>query len=255
MQNLKKLIFTECNGWYSQYRPVFEYFARRAYPDSEVFVLDYGEKELPCEYFCACDRLIIDAGDAAMGELNDFDRVYITDIDMLLLPGENLFSYHESVLKKTDLPYNNTMRRGEPFADQRLTGLHYATTEWYLRTYEARKNYRNGLCSGGFGNDRFDDEKILFNVVKESGLGFPPMQPRVRLHFGIHLGTLRAYRYKSRETMNSQLKMRIGPAQAEMYLKACRDPEFGDVLDKVTHDMVLWQLKTLHSFCMRRAKG
>lgn len=256
MQNPRRLIYTECNGWYSEYRSVFQHFASRAYPDAYVYVVDHGDNELPCEYYSACSRLLMDRSSNDLGDnlFASYDSVYVTDIDMLLLPGEDLFSYHESMIKKTDLPYNNTRRYGEPFAETRLTGLHYATRGWYEQTTLARAKYNTKLQCGEIGNDRFDDEKILFNVVKESGLGLPPMQPRVRLHFGIHLGTLRAYRYKSRETLNSQLKMRISPVQARAYLDACREPAFGKVIDSGRHDMVAWQLKTLHSFCMRRAK-
>lgn len=245
---MRNLIFTECNGWYSEYRPLFEFFAKKAYPDTDVLV-----NELPyyddCHFYAACHRLFVQPTGS-----DTWDEVYITDVDMLLLPGENLFHYHRAKMKETGLCYNNTGRLNEPMARERITGLHYATRSWYRKTYTERLFALESLEKRRIGKRLFDDEVSMKTIIEKSNLALPPMQPRRLLHFGIHLGTLRAYRHTSRQTINTQCSMRVTPERARNFLDVIADKEFGDLVYNIKNSTILWQLKTLHSFCMRRVK-
>jgi hypothetical protein len=221
------------------YAPYFELCAKRAYPDAvvRVDILD----NVPCLYYAACYRLLNEVPG---------DYVYITDVDMLLMPG--LFDYHTNMMAETGLPYSNCQRKNETMGADRMTGLHFCTPEWYRVTAESRRKYMANLNRGEIGGGRFDDELTLMRVVRESGLGLPPRRRLINLHFGVHIGTVRAYKHHTRETMRHQLNMRVSTSVAQEMCVIMDSPEWRDI--KCDNRTVRDEMRMLEVYCRGRAK-
>ena len=234
-------IYTAASGHYTHYAPYFELCAKRAYPtvDVRVDILD----NVPCLYYAACYRFLNEVPG---------DYVYITDVDMVLMPMPDLFAYHVGMMTVTGLPYSNCQRKNEPMGPDRLTGLHFCTPEWYQATVESRRVYMAKLNRGEVGKGRFDDELTLMRVVRESGLGIPPRRRLINLHFGVHIGTIRAYKSKTRETMRHQLNMRVSPALAQEMCVIMDSPEWRDI--KCDNRTVREEMRTLEVYCRGRAR-
>lgn len=235
-------IYTTASGEYVHYAPYFEYCARRAYPKANVRVdiLD----NIPCPYYAACYRLL----NEVPGQ-----HVYITDVDMMLLNPPDMYEFHTDMMSKTGLPYSNSPRRKEFRGAERLTGLHFCTSEWYSKTASVRRWYMEQLNRGEIGKGRFDDELMLMSMAKEVGLAIPPGQRLINLHFGIHLGTIRAYRHKSRETLRHQLNMRITPQRAREWCNVMDSNGFGAV-PKPTDRKIREEFSILEAYCRQRAR-
>lgn len=56
---MRKLIYTACNGWYTEYKPLFEFFARAAYPEARIVGVDIHKE---CKEF-ETDRIKIEIAD------------------------------------------------------------------------------------------------------------------------------------------------------------------------------------------------
>jgi len=218
---MKRLIYTAASGWYTAYAPVFEYCCRRSYPDADVHVDIIDDR--PEKYYAACYRLLNHPG-------GDYDEVYVTDVDMMHVPmSPGLWQYHEQRMAHSHLCYSNSPRKGEERGPERLTGLHFATPEWYQRTYDQRDHYLNLLEKGLIGKQRYDDELTLMKVCRESGVGIPPRERLIGRHFGIHLGTIRCYATHSDRARESQLRIRVTHDQAEAWNDIVDSDGFEDV--------------------------
>ena len=238
------LIITAANYWYTEYQNLWEYCIKKAYPEYDSHC--YIAPQTSAPFYAACYRLLIDPG--------KYKYVYMTDIDMMILREErSLLEFHLNEMKDTGLCYSNTMRRGEPEAKERLTGLHFATREWYDKTCETRKKYLHMLNNGEIGNNRFDDEKMLMQICKNADLGLPGQRGQMVIrHHGIHLGTLRAYQNHSRNTMETQLLMRVSKKQAIQWLEFYKDSEFLKIIKNIKERQIRIQLDRLYSFCRRK---
>lgn len=246
MKNLT--IYTAASGDYVNYLPLWEYAAKKAYPNCVVYYDIFANPRT--KYYAACYRLLT--------EIHGTEFVYITDADIILLKeNPTLYDFHTIQMKEDDLCYSNSPRTKEYVGEKRLTGLHFCNHEWYDKTREARLKYLLMLESCEIGNDRFHDELTLMKIAKESGLKIPPARkPLTARHHGIHIGTLRAYRNHSRGIRNQQLRMRISPQQAMRYLKYYDDPKFQSALQKAckASKTIKWELETLYAFCRRTEK-
>ncbi len=119
--------------------------------------------------------------------LDDFDYLYIADTDVIVCPETpTLAAQHVEQAGRFDLAYSNVLRTTTNFP--RLCGCHFTINGSYLpaaRPVMAR--YRDGYASGQIPT-RTNDEHMLFCLVAEAGLGFPPRgEAFIGMH-GIHLG-------------------------------------------------------------------
>ncbi len=246
------LIYTAASGHYQDYSQLWAYSASKAYPEYAVECELISESELMPPHYASCFRLLIGH--------DEYKYVYVTDVDMMILcEPVPILEFHKLQMEIDKLSYSNSPRTTEPQGSQRMTGLHFATKLWYVRTAEARRKYMHMINNGELGRHKFDDELILMKVCKESGLGIPKARPLVRRHFGIHLGTIRAYSYKrhSRNTLAQQLKMRITIDQAKQWLSYYDDPEFLAIVQHVSkrNRIIKLELQKLYSFCKRWEKS
>ena len=243
------LILTCADGDYINYAPLWKYCIKKSIPEADSLCLEKFDK--PCDYFSACYRLLYTP------DLN-YKYIYVDDVDIMhTKETPDLLEYHIKQMALTQICYSNTLRKNEYLGNQRMTGLNFATTEWYKKTAAMREKYLHMLNSSEIGNSRFDDELMLKKICVESGLGIPPRQELVPRHKGVHLGTLRAYKHHSRGRRNQQLRIRISPEQAARYLKYYDDPEYQNIVQKVckASRVIKWELETLYSFCRREEKS
>jgi len=244
----KLLIYTAASGIYLDYAPLFTYMVKSQYPEYDVDVTKIVSP--PATYSAACYRLLVNPA-----EMTGHEYVYITDVDMMILREEpGILEFHTAEMESTGLCYSNSIRKkhSEPQGDDRMTGLHFATAEWYRRTQDVRSRYFHAVDSGEFGNGRFDDELILKSVCEKSGVGIPRRFPLIARHHGIHLGTIRGYINHTRETMKHQLRYRINPAKARQWITMHEDKRFREIcrLTAEKNRVIGKELEILYTFCM-----
>lgn len=239
-------IFTCVSGWYRDYAPLFEFCARKSYPDAKI-VVDHIENPV-VPYEAAFKRLLVNPG----GEY-----VYVTDIDMMLHPG--LVEPHLKWMKEHDSCYSNSCRgKGEPQGPQRMTGLHFCNQEWYARTLSERSVCQRNILSGRIGTKRFQDELSLYSICSKSGLRlFAKRENLPFWHFGIHMGTLRCYETHTRQRKNTALDARISPERARWWVEITEDPEWMYLVSGASHmsKRIKEQYEFLYAYARRRAKA
>ena len=166
---MRTKIYTAASGHYIDYLPLWEYCAKRSYPEYEVKSTIIVHPKT--QYYAACYRLLVDS---------DTDYTYVTDVDMMILrENPTIAEFHINQMNQDGLCYSNSPRTKEEDGSNRLTGLHFARLEWYEETKELREKYLHMLDSGEIGNHRLDDERMLMKICKRSGLEIPRPRPLV----------------------------------------------------------------------------
>jgi len=196
------------------------------------------------KYYAACYRLL-----NCPDEKQEY--VYVTDVDMIILhelPELMVFHLHEMGLH--ELCYSNTRRDKEPLGDKRVTGLHFASHEWYKKTEDLRRIYMHMLNNGEIARGRFDDELMLNHILVKSQMPAPNLKNLIKRHHGIHLGTVRAYINHSRERLNAELRRRISKTQAQQYVSFFKEAEFEKLVARAPH-AIKNEIEIVYAFCMR----
>ena len=235
------LIFTVVNGRYRVYADLFKFCCKKAYPDYEAIVMTVQDKGPT--YLAACSRFLIDPkwdGD-----------VYITDVDMMICPERvSIEDFHRDEIGKSGLCYSNSPRWKEPHGQNRLTGLHYVTKEWWNKTELRRSYYLNELLEGHFGNAKDDDEQMLMRIVKESGLEVANYGPLINRHHGIHLGTIRDYAGGTLQTKKTVLRQRVDRERAWYWCNLIDTAEYKELFRDIEKQdkQAVYELKELEKF-------
>jgi hypothetical protein len=246
------LIYTHATGRYQVYADLFQFAIQCSYPeyDSKVYIDNTQEPK----YYGACIRFL----QTPTEEFLKYQYFYITDIDMMILredPG--IVAYHLKEMQAQSLCYSNSPRGTEAFGHLRLTGLHFCNHDWYMHTYPARMMYLAELKAGKIGNIAIEDELMLMNIVKESGLTLPqPMYKLVNRHHGIHLGTLRAHSKETIQKRRSHVFIRVSPHKAKQWLEIIGKREYVNILSAIYKKdrMAYNELMEMEKFCQQRAK-
>jgi len=108
-----------------------------------------------------------------------YEWVYITDADLMMVRQEPpLHVQHQRHRKTLGLSYSNMLRDPRRFADKHLTGLHFCTQEFIRAVMDKCTEY-DGLFriqGGGVLNGKsvIYDERMLYPIVRVSGLEMPP---------------------------------------------------------------------------------
>ena len=253
---------------YANYIPLFIYTLKTSYPEYHIKLFTYGKfnqqvknaldlikfdykivpglfnKYAKYKYSPISWRFIIPPE-----HYKEYDYVYITDIDMMILPEKiSLLNFHLNEMGETGLCYSNSKRNRKHIDGHRsLTGLHFVSQEWFTRTEKARKKYDKLLRQGNLGEQREEDGRILYNMCKESGLNTSEKAPLTCRHHGIHLGNFRLFHsYK-------KLNKRMGPTRCEQWKKIRETQTFEKIYRFVSNDpTVRQQIEQLDSHCKRR---
>ena len=241
----KLLIYTCTSGHYNDYTPLWEYCISKSYPE-----YDYKAEKIEitnAKYHAACCRLFCHPS-------TTHDYIYVTDVDMMVLREDpSILDFHLKQMKKDKLNYSNSPRTTEYLGESRLTGLHFASQQWYKDTKLERESHLRLLKAAKIGERDIDDEISLMNICKNAKIGIPKPRPLLRRHHGIHMGTLRHYPNHSRQTRNQQLSMRISPKQAKQWLSFYDDIIFKEIIKSISkmNYEIRKELETLYSFCRR----
>jgi len=195
-------VTTSVSGDFQHYVPLWAYCIGRAYPEyrAKVFLTDpLGDKlreaatwlpnlELVEGEFkrydhhpprwAAWTRYLLFTKNR-LHHWKDFDWVYITDADLMIVRQEPpLHEQHIAHMAALGLCYSNMLRDPLRFADKHLTGLHFCGQEFIRRVTDKCTEY-DGLVrvnGGGVldGKPVIYDERLLYQIVRDSGLDLPP---------------------------------------------------------------------------------
>lgn len=211
-------ISTVVNKEYQKYIPIFIYFIYKSYPEYgiKIFLTD----KLKSCYIPIIERLkllcnveikenifnkrFLNSGQQLKtirwlindSFFNDFDNVYIGDIDLIICKESmSLEQFHLNHCILNNLFYSNCIRPNT----KRMSGLHFIIKEKYFEKINPIiYKYKNNILNGKIiFNRNIRNEHILYNMIEESGIGFPKNENRVDIlgsgpHHGIHLGIWRS---------------------------------------------------------------
>jgi len=196
-------VTTSVSANYQHYIPLWAYCIGRAYPEyrTKVFLTDTGTNWLK-ESATWLPNLELVEGEFGKGYAHhpprwaawtryllfthkryrhwkDFDWIYITDADLMIVRQEPpLHEQHIQHMKTLGLCYSNMLRDPKRFADRHLTGLHFCGQDFIHRVMDKCTEY-DGLVrvnGGGVldGKPVIYDERLLYQIVRDAGLDFPP---------------------------------------------------------------------------------
>lgn len=256
-------ISTVVDEKYMAYIPLFVYCCHKAYPDYFIRIFTHGQ--MPSHIIAALN-MQPDTHEITEGLFegwahseyapiswrfiippryySEFEYIYITDIDMMLMPEKiELLHYHLNEMGESGLCYSNSVRNSKHWkGGQSLTGLHFISQEWFEKTEEVRKEYYLLLKTGKLGSKREFDGHMLWRMVKESKIGMCKKYPLVGRHHGIHLGTFRLFK-----TMMKR-KKRMNKEKCNRWLEHLRDYKFRNLVEIASKDkMVKEQLHELEA--------
>jgi len=201
-------ITTVVDGGFQRYTPLFILSLLTAYPDYSVrvFVRDNIGAELAtgvelldsieglgdwqiitgeldgypkCKRLGAYLRYLLFTRERATRYFSEFDYVYVTDGDMLITREDPpLHVQHIEHMKVIGLPYSDIIRH-DP---QVVTGLLFASREFIERVADTVDWYDAEFRTRGAdvldAAQRFADERLLYQIIRDSGVGLPPRQAR-----------------------------------------------------------------------------
>jgi hypothetical protein len=243
MQILKTLVVTVVDKQYMAYVPLFVYCFRKAYPtpdfDVKIFIMDECSYKVNCElvplfndfprfkYSSIALRFLIPPL-----HFKGFDAVYVTDIDMLIMvENPTLDAFHWKEIEQTKLCYSNSLRNpGHYMGSKSLSGLHYATMEFFERTEDERRKYFDLFRQGLLGLYREFDGVMLYRICERSGIGLPGKYKLIKRHHGIHLGNFRLFSDKEKIADRIPIDFRM------QWLRLLEKKEFRDIVERSCSD-------------------
>lgn len=188
----------------------------------------------------------------------NFEYVYIGDIDILFLPEKtSLFDFHIKQMKALNLPFSNKVRLDiEGRHTERLTGLHFVKTKEYFQKinpiiYRIKedKAYRDKYLEG---LER--DENFLYKINKEAfDFDAKSVSTAERPWHGLHLGITRGNKGVDVKVIKENSSLTI--EAIEHYLIAyLKDPIFKQIQERVfvvELEVILRELSIPYSFAWK----
>lgn len=244
---MKLTIFTLYDQAYSGYAEMWRYCINRAYPEYNAVCCLEAPKT---RWGTAVKRFLV----TPLGWAGE--DVYITDIDLMILPEkQSIYDFHHAEMDFHCLCYSNSPRdNDELHSFERLTGLHYATKEWYRRTEEHRATALHLLNNNHLGNQRIDDEITLKNICLLSGVGIPPKRNLLKRHHGVHLGVIRAWKKHGIQTVRTKLRIRVTPERALEWQRVVAEPQYKEILGRIQDKEIRREFEMLDKFTKGRMK-
>lgn len=226
---VKLAVMTIINSNYQWYAPMFRHCLQKELPD--VTPLIYGNGfhvsdgsvvpipaglPYPADgYTTAAMRFVF-----STTELESFDAVLITDIDMMMVAEPTpLAQQHLVSMRRNGLRCYDNYISGVTEGNERCPGVHFVTKDWWEATREARARYAKELMENG-SRAWWWDEALLLKIIRESGLPNPPRVANMWAGHGVHLGDWR------RRIMNKSGAPALDAMKSLFIKKLMADKEF-----------------------------
>lgn len=195
------------------YVKMFEYCAKKAYPEYDVKTFDISGMN---KDKAPAIRFLYYSSDC----LEKYDYVLFTDIDILFMREDPGFvEQHVDCMNKLGLRcYNNYV------VDNRMIGVHFITKDWWNATRSARQEELEILSNTPEISKTYDEEMLL-RIVKKSGLPTQNSQINLWSEHGIHLGK---YRKRFVDSLPSQ--------QSVLFKSLMTDKVFSDILNNAKEE-------------------
>lgn len=249
------LITTVAEGRYINYAEMWELALSKAYPEYDYEIEPMCLKDGCPKYFGACMRYI---GVASKNKVV-YKYTYITDIDMMIVREKpTLLDFHLKEIQESGLCYSNSPRGSERDGPNRLTGLHFVTEDWWDKTCDVRLKYYRMLLNKEIGEGQIDDELMLMRIVKESGLEVAkPVVNLMERHHGLHLGTVRAHKTESLQSLRRAVSIRVNKDKATKWQEVVACPEYSKILGKIQKKdrMAYEEFMIIDKFTKQISKG
>jgi hypothetical protein len=238
----KVCITTVVDATYMAYAPLFAYCAKKVYPAYDVLIVlrdDCPYPLLGCHavrlfdtfprhpYLAIALRFVVPPK-----VYEEWDYVYVTDIDMMLMPERMaLDEFHLAEMATTGLSYSNSLRNIHHYAGfESLSGLHFASRRWFKETEEQRQFYYAELEAGLLGRYREYDGVMLYRMARNAGIGLPKKYKLKKRHHGIHLGNFRLFDSKEKWAE------RIPEEYRAQWQEWMADPTFKNMVERGRRD-------------------
>jgi hypothetical protein len=259
------VVTTVVDSTYMAYLPAFVYCMNRAYPHYHVrlFMRDkcpYNLKawKLNAElvpmfedfpryrYMSIALRFAIEKK-----HFVDFDYAYITDIDMMIMPeSKDIEYFHITEMLQTGLCYSNSLRNANHYEGSlSLSGLHFASKEWFERSDEIAGQYREWMRKGLVGMYREYDGVMLYRIAEQAKIGLPGKYKLAKRHHGIHMGNFRLF-----PGQKLKLEVRIPPEFRSVWMQHQSNRIFREICEACRKDNAEFdsQLTDLDNFIAGR---
>ncbi|MFW6025689.1 MAG: hypothetical protein ACOCRX_05040 [Candidatus Woesearchaeota archaeon] len=216
-------------------------------------------------------------------EFYNFDCLYYVDTDMFYIKEPlSIVEQHNNHCDVLDLPYSNIIRKysinswapgqlkkrlkqlpifqalklsiGKYITVKKLSGLHFVKTKEYFNVmtpiFEKYKEYIFSNKSFIHHPEGFNDESLLYDMIKESRIGLPPVLEDYGIHFldpkrsdelgfrphhGLHLGI-----FRSENSVNQYKEVLLQPFYKEYYFKYKQLYEEDDLLKQIIENSPLF---------------
>jgi hypothetical protein len=224
---MKLCISTVVDSKYANYIPLFCYAITQSYPEYYIQLFTHGVLQshvLTGLNFLNNNQIIVTEGQFDGWKMKTgfepiswrflidpkhyklFDYVYITDIDMMIMPEKvELLHMHLNEMGETGLCYSNSLRNKKHWrGEESFTGLHFASKDWFKFTEPLRQHFAKLVKNGTMGGKREFDGYLLYMMTKRSGLEVCKKTKLANRHHGVHLGNFRLFKTmtKLRKRMN-----------------------------------------------------
>jgi hypothetical protein len=239
---MKYNIVAYASSDYQCFIPLFKYCARRAYPKDNVHITIVFASGCSS----AAERFIY-----TPPNYQEYNYIYITDIDMLMFPKRpGLLEYFSVEIERCRQNYagmRGPLQTACPFEGgwtgnhSRMAGGSFMVTpKWYTLTQEARLYHSKLLKKTGY-QYREQDEVVLYDICSRSGLKTPEMPGFFasgtrynKAYRGVHLGDFKfEHRYLDTQRMMANF---LFDENVRNWLALERESGWKDVLREVWHD-------------------
>lgn len=186
------------------------------------------------------------------------DYVYITDVDFVFLAHEPpINEYYIDKCRAWKQPY--WARRGfkriigtDERAKRIAGGGVLVTLDWWLATEKLRERYLGELMDGTIGQQREDDEIMLWYLCAGSGMKCPTKRGnrRRKVYKEIHCGD---FKFSHRWTKEKKMKKKISKGNYLKWHRLEEDPVWRELVDICSKcDMVKGIIDNIRSYMSDR---
>lgn len=189
----KTLIYAVVQGDYEFFGPLFKSTAKAAFPECDVQVnllADFSHWLNPLGEHSWPKRMASAFRFTNMPmDVEKYDYILITDVDIVFAPEkQSIAKTHLQWMETNGTKcYDNWL-----LAHEQCPGVHFVTKEWWAATAEARKK-EEAILRTMSEIPYFYDEKMLFRIIRDSGLPLPGRLPHPWSEHGLHLGACRNF--------------------------------------------------------------